>query len=138
MFFYLPLQYCSRNPFSANVTPLSRDIAGRIAWENLKPSSAFSAQTITLSESLSNYSYVEIIYKGVTSTKDIKTTGKLPIIKGFCPYLEYSSDYSYRRQITEFSGTTITFANAMYYDAPSVSHVANNICIPYQIILYNY
>lgn len=123
---------------SLAVKELSRDIKGRIVWENLQPSSAFSAQTITLSESLSNYSYVEIIYKGVTSTNDIKTTGKLPIIEGLCPYLEYSADYSYRRQITEFSGTTITFADAMYYEKPSVSHATNNICIPYRVILYSY
>ena len=76
------------------------------------------------------------MYKGVSNAGSIKTTGKLPIAEGLVPYLEYVSDYAYRRQITEFFGTTITFADAMYFSSPSTRHVTNNLCIPYQIILY--
>ncbi len=119
------------------VKELSSELHGHIVWTNPDSTSDFTAQTIILSKSLNNYSCAEIVYKGVNNTISIKTTGKLPIIEGLAPYLEYTSDYAYRRQITEFSGATITFADAMYFSSPSVSHVENNICIPYQIILYN-
>lgn len=119
-----------------SVGQLSRELLGHIVWTNPNPASNFAAQSVTLSESINNYSYAEIVYKGVNHKGFIKTTGKLPIVEGLVPYLEFVSDYAYRRQVTEFSGTTITFADAMYFSNPSTSHVTNNLCIPYQIILY--
>lgn len=118
------------------VKELSSELRGHIVWTNPNPASNFAAQSVTLLESLNNYSYAEIVYKGVNNVASIKTTGKLPIIEGLAPYLEYTSDYAYRRQITEFFGTTITFADAMYFSNPSTSHVTNNLCIPYRVILY--
>lgn len=118
------------------VKELSSELRGHIVWTNPNPASNFAAQSVTLLESLNNYSYAEIVYKGVNNAASIKTTGKLPIIEGLAPYLEYTSDYAYRRQITEFFGTTITFADAMYFSNPSTSHVTNNLCIPYRVILY--
>lgn len=68
----------------------------------------------------------------------LKTTGRLPIIEGFMPHLEYVQDYPYRRQITVCSGTTITFENALYtktYGMPASETIVNYVCIPYQVIL---
>ena len=118
------------------VKELSSELRGHIVWTNPNPASNFTAQSVTLSESINNYSYAEIVYKGANNAGFTKTTGKLPIVEGLVPYLEFVSDYAYRRQVTEFSGTTITFADAMYFSNPSTSHVTNNLCIPYQIILY--
>ena len=118
------------------VKELSSELRGHIVWTNPNPASNFAAQSVTLLESLNNYSYAEIVYKGVNNAGSIKTTGKLPIVEGLVPYLEFVSDYAYRRQVTEFSGTTITFADAMHFGNSATIHVSNNSCIPYQIILY--
>lgn len=91
-----------------------------------------------LSESLDNYSNIEILYKGATKDGTLKTTARLPIMAGFVPHLEYVQDYSYRRKVTVCSDTTITFANALYtktYGTPASETIVNYVCIPYQVIL---
>jgi hypothetical protein len=50
-----------------------------VLWTNPSPSASFAAQTITLSDALSGYTYYELIYKSTASSNNFGSTGLLPI-----------------------------------------------------------
>ena len=96
-----------------------------ILWTNSSPTSSFSNQTITLSESLDNYEYYEILFRQNTSSARLMTTGKIPV--GYGTILNaYSTNF--RPTGTTVSGTSIYFENANASD--------NGYVIPLYVIGY--
>lgn len=50
----------------------------KVLWTNPNPTSNFASQTITLNDSLANYSYYEILYKTYKDENIGYNTGKIP------------------------------------------------------------
>lgn len=87
------------------------DLDGKKIWTNASPTSSFASQTITLSESLSNYNYYEIVFrqnKNATNERYF-TTGKIPVGHGT---ILNAYGTSYRPTGTSVSGNTISFESA--------------------------
>ena len=59
-----------------NILGSNFQLKGTILWENLDTASSFSAQTVTLSESLSNYDRYEIIFKQGSGSSDLRVLWK--------------------------------------------------------------
>ena len=99
-------------------------------WTNPAPTTSFSGQTVTLSDSLSNYDFYEILYEQTTSSTRTMTTGKLPVGSGTILHWVTASTY-YRPTAETVSGSTLTFE-----DAREDSTVNNITTIPVKIIGY--
>lgn len=50
----------------------------KVLWTNPNPTNSFASQTITLNDSLANYSYYEILYKTYKDENIGYNTGKIP------------------------------------------------------------
>lgn len=114
---------------NVNANTLENTI-GKTLWENPNPTASFTAQTITLSESLANYNCYEIIFKQSNTNERYFSTGKIPV--GHGTILSYvTSNNSYRATGSTVSGNTIAFENAY------VGSTANNgNVIPIYVIGY--
>ena len=84
------------------------NIKRKVLWSNPDLTSSFPAQTITLSESLNNYEYYEIIFKQSTTNERNMTSGKIPV--GHGTILSYAN--SLRATSSTVGGTTFAFENA--------------------------
>lgn len=115
-----------------NNSVILQNTLGKSLWENPNPTASFSSQTITLSESLANYSCYEILFRqNKTSTNErYMSTGKIPVGHGTILSYVTSSNY-YRPTGTTVSGNTIYFENA-YAD----STANNENVIPVYVIGY--
>ena len=108
---------------------INSNFGGKILWTNSSPTSSFASQTITLTESLSNYDCYEIMFRQRTTTSRMFNTGKVPV--GYGTILSTYAN-NYRATGTTVSGTTITFESA------SASGTADNsYAIPVYVIGYN-
>lgn len=108
-----------------NNSVILQNTLGKSLWENPNPTASFSSQTITLSESLANYSCYEIIFRQNTTSSRYFSTGKLPV--GYGTILNaYGTNYRATGQTV--SGTSIYFENANATD--------NGYVIPVYVIGY--
>lgn len=115
--------------------PVIEDFA-TVLWTNSSPLSEFAAQSITLSDSIANYKYYEIIYRHGTWTTKHSSTGKIP--SNFDTELRYQSSYLFKRPVANISGTSVEFNDAIYYATygNSTETTSNAMVIPYQILGY--
>ena len=113
-----------------NNSVILQNTLGNKLWENQNPSASFSAQTITLSESLANYSCYEIVFKQNKNSTNERyfSTGKIPVGHGT---ILNSFGTNYRPTGTTVSGNTISFENAI-----SGSTTNNENVIPVYVIGY--
>jgi hypothetical protein len=112
---------------NGNANTLENTI-GKTLWENQNPTASFSSQTITLSESLANYSCYEIIFRQSKTTTRYFSTGKIPV--GYGTILNAYAN-NYRPTGTTVSDNTIAFENA------SVNGTTNNeYVIPVYVVGY--
>lgn len=101
-----------------------------ILWTNSSPTSSFSNQTITLSESLDNYEYYEILFRQNTTSARLMTTGKIPV--GYGTILIWVTTVNmYRPTGTTVSGNTISFE-----DGKTTNGVDNSTTVPTYVIGY--
>ena len=111
-----------------NDSVILQNTLGKKIWENQNPTASFPSQTITLSESLANYSCYEIIFRQNTTSSRYMTTGKIPV--GYGTILNAYAN-NYRPTGTTVSGNTIAFENA------SANGTTNNdYVIPVYVIGY--
>ena len=108
-----------------NNSVILQNTLGKKLWENQNPTASFPSQTITLSESLANYSCYEIIFRQNTTSSRYFSTGKLPV--GYGTILNAYGN-NYRATGTTVSGNTIYFENANASD--------NGYVIPVYVIGY--
>ena len=107
---------------------------GKIIWTNPDPSINFSAQTITLDESLDNYDEYEILVLQSTQNSRLMSTGRIPV--GHGTIISYNtSSYLYRPTGSSVSGNTIYFEDAKGVAGTTVT-VQNDAVIPMYVIGY--
>lgn len=120
---------------------LINKIDGVILWENESPSSTFTSQSVTLSESLSNYNYYSIIYKNVANEDKFYNTGKIPVGHG-CRLTEvYASTMNYsmairERQVSYSDDTTLSIEGGLFASAETAKTTNDDVCIPISVIGY--
>ncbi len=106
-----------------------------VLWTNPSPSSTFARQTITLSDSIVNYNYYEVIFR-ITNTLNVcLSTGKVPTTSQL--YLQKLSNKMSRRFGELPSGTSLLFGDCE--EIPTYGgnvDINNNSCVPVQIIGY--
>lgn len=108
---------------------------GKIIWTNPNPTSAFAAQTITLSETSLNFDCYEILFSQAkfvsdpTSTANrLISTGKIPIAYG--TILNYAVNNRYRL-VNRPVGTSMEFL-----DGINGGTTDNEKCTPMYVIGY--
>lgn len=115
--------------------------SGILLWSNNNPSSAFAPQTITLSEPLSNFKYIKILFSDVynsQSTEAIITNNKVHSTLFYSTYLKGWSGHPLWYRSFTGENNTITF-NTGYSSGSGENNTANNnLCIPHYIIGYNF
>ena len=100
----------------------------KVLWSNNDTSVSFGTQSVTLSETLNNYDYYEILFLQSTTVGRIMTTGRIPV--GYGTILSYTTTVPYFRPTGEnVTGTTISFENAKNQDGTT----NNTGVIPYII-----
>lgn len=105
-------------------------IKGTLLWTNPSPTSSFASQSISLSESLENYNFYEIIYKQGNDTNRCLSSGKIPV--GYGTILNYSvNTIRYRTTQESLTGSSITFS-----DGSVGGNTNNTTCIPLYVIGY--
>lgn len=112
----------------------------QVLWTNpTSPTTAFAGQSITLSESISNFTYYEVIYKFTISEYGIATqsTGKVPVNE-LARLIDVSGGVPNFRNVTALSGTSMTFADCKYYTAylATTTNNYNSSCVPIQVLGY--
>jgi len=107
-----------------------------VLWTNSAPTSSFANQTITLSDSIDNYSYYEIIYRHDTTYGRILSTGKIP--SNSVAWLQLNRNYNYFRLANVNNGNQATINDCNYFGTygSTTTTTANNYLIPLQIIAY--
>lgn len=135
-------------PYEPYVTP-SINVDGEeiyskpvVLWTNSNTTSNFVGQTITLSDSLDNYSFYEISFYNSTSNTQAYSTSKIKnnmkttlyylagLESGGNPMVRY-------RDITGITSTTITFGTPYYKQLNQTSITeGSNQTVPYQVIGY--
>lgn len=99
-------------------------------WTNPNPTSIFNEQDITLNDSLENYKYYEVQYKGWRGNPQIGATGKLPIEFGtFLLYFEGQGTMA-MRTLNKTSNTIF------HVNKTGGTGIDNNYAIPYKILGY--
>lgn len=136
--------------YEAYITPAinvdGEDIYSKpvVLWTNPSPTSSFAGQQITLSDSLNNYDYYEVIYYNTNSLTQTFTTGKIKNDKITTLYyfagLEANTYIAIRyRAITSINASEgkIRFGDAYNKYTHEQTLTTNNILtIPYKIIGY--
>ena len=117
-------------------------------WTNSSPSSAFSAQTVSLSQTVNNFKFIKIIFYNSTSqdesTETIISTSKLKALsnntnsanfyRGASPAY-FSSNVAQIREFYYSNTTTIGFTST--FRVNNATSGSNSNCIPYKIIGIN-
>lgn len=113
-----------------------KKMGGTILWTNPNPSNAsgFTSQTVTLSDDISNYDMISVVFRGYYGSSYRMTTGPVPA--GNC-ILTSVANINSRRLLTGISGTSVTFGDATDYATYGSAGVTNNVnVIPEYIIGY--
>lgn len=115
-------------------------------WTNSSATSDFAQQTVTLSDSIDNYKYIKVIWKGVkTATSDSEkgdtvidvNTLKKQAAASYYTYQAVSaaiSSVNYSRAYGYASSTSIQFYNCV---KTTNGAAANSYCIPLEILGLN-
>lgn len=110
---------------------------GKILWTNPNPTSNFTAQTITLSETLLNYDCYEILFTQAKLSSDptnaanrLMSTGKIPV--GYGTILNYAVNNRYRLVNRPSVNTQLSIQ-----DGYNGGQVDNEKCTPIYVIGYN-
>lgn len=104
-----------------------------LLWENASPTSNFAAQTVTLSDAVTNYDFLVIVVAFSTSTQD-HSANLIPVsdIYGGAEYAlrinAASSNRTGGRGVTVSTATTATFGAGAYNGS-----TANGYAIPVAI-----
>ena len=119
--------------------PTGWEQVDNVLWTNSSPNTLFNGQAVTLSDSLNNYTYYEIIYiKNNSNDRKYLSTGKVPTDQ--FAYMQCIYKYNSFRQITNIDNTNkqVTFSNGAYYSSYGGDNTGNDgtLCVPYQIIGY--
>lgn len=118
-------------------------------WTNQSPNVAFAAQTVTLSDSISNYKYVAIYYKYAGTTDGVNDP--MPVIVPVDKFktslknnstrhnilvlgVETNGNVGWTRNVFYASDTTIEFDTGYRQNAASSS---GDICVPTEILGLN-
>lgn len=115
-----------------NILGSNFQLKGKIIWTNPNPTSAFAAQTITLSSN--DYDMYEVIFYGSITGADTLTTGKIPKGKNFFLQQIYNTgdgDVVRNRSIKYLSDTSVNVT-----DGTQSGITNNNTNIPVYIIGY--
>lgn len=112
-----------------NNSVILQNTLGKKLWENQNPTASFPSQTITLTESLANYSCYEIIFRQSKNASRMMTSGKIPV--GYGTILGFEAGSSFRATGTTVSGNTIDFENAQTSGATN-----NEYAIPVYVVGY--
>ena len=118
-----------------------KDITPVLLWKNGNPNAEFTEQTITLSESLNNYEYINILYKQVGSVDSEPVIYKIKNLK------KYGTNYS--STLSWCGGTTTQSTNTRAMTIPTNTSIKfgagyrnnsilNTIIVPYAIYGSNY
>ncbi len=120
---------------------------GTVLWTNSSPTSTFSSQTVTLSDSITNYNYLKfVVYTNTTNSNSfnviipvedfVTTTGSKDTT--FCQFVlgatagyTLSTGTLFSRACWYDTDTTIEFHNSGGWNVAGASTETN---IPYQII----
>ena len=113
-------------------------------WVNENPNSDFEPGTINLNSGLSNYNFVEVIYRVSKSVNVQKSTGRcvLDTLSStyFGIYLESvgSGGRNCTRTLVKASNTSFTAEQGYRYNSynDNSPETVNSICIPYKIYGY--
>lgn len=124
-----------REKFAQINNNLSAKADGTVLWTNPNPAIAFDEQSVNLSESLTDYTKIEILYKVNANAQYLKSTGKILLVAGLVPVLDFSSDYNYFRYIVTITTSLVKFGKGQYYNN-NVASAINAACVPYKIIGY--
>lgn len=115
------------------------DSTAYVLWENPNPITSFAGQSITLNDSIENYSYYEIIFIAYANTNIASnrfiSTGK---VLGNRTKINNFDTYMRIREVNNVSGTNMTFGDSLTYTTygSSTGLAANANLIPYQVIGY--
>ena len=119
-----------------SVNIAKQTFVGTTLWENTSTSRSFAGQSITLANSIENYSYYEVLHKD-GSDGCYLTSGKIPVNK-LVRLIDICSGIPHYRNVTALSGTSITFDNCVFPSAYNSSNTSayNSGCIPMKVIGY--
>ena len=101
----------------------------KVLWTNGDPSVSFTGgHNITMSESLVNFDYYEVLFLQSTTVARVMTTGRIPVGNG--TILSYVTTVPFFRPTTE----SVTGVYVMFEDAKNLDGTINNTgVIPYII-----
>lgn len=119
---------------STSVANSTYEKKGVLLWTNSSPTSSFSAQTITLNDTLSNYDCYEILFRQSTTVPRIFNTGKIPVGSGTILGFNTGSLWYLRATGDTVSGNTIAFEAG--YGSSGSATVDNTRTIPMYVIGY--
>ena len=110
-------------------------LGGTILWTNPNPTSAFSGQTITLSDSISNYDFYEVIYSEYAGNDPYGSSGK--ILTSHITNIGQVANLFVRRSVTALSGTSMTFGDGQQCASFNGSWTSQNSrIVPVYVIGY--
>lgn len=119
---------------------LDAKIYGVELWENKSTTSDFTTQTITLSDSINNYSFYEIEYIISNSNSSNRNTRSRTskITKSRSTILNLATRYNYTRDISAPSGNTMVIGDCLRYTTygTDTTALANGALIPYKVRAY--
>jgi hypothetical protein len=107
-----------------------------VLWQNQNMAQSFAGQTITLNDTLNNYSYYEVIYSEWQNNGNMFNSGKIP--SNMKTKLYQPASVNYQRVITSASGNSMTFSSCTYYATynNATGTTENDRIVPYQVIGY--
>lgn len=115
------------------------DAGSVLVWQNSNIGSEFIAQDVNISN-LNAFTYYEIIYKQSATQNYMQSSGKIPIGQNCClggGILRTGAAPRFWARFVTYGTNKLTFS-AGYYETTSdnSASTANDIIIPYQILLY--
>lgn len=123
-----------------SVATINNNLKGVILWTNPNGAVEFAAQSIELSDDISNYAYYEIEYARAYNSSSGRSTryktGKIPIAARTS--LQLFTYYNFERPVGIPSTNTIRFEDAIKYETygDSKGTTYNTVCIPARVIGY--
>lgn len=110
-------------------------INGTVLWTNPSPTSSFGAQSVTLSETIANFSEYDIEFIFSTSITQHFRTSRIGT--AFSTLLTCNTEYMYYRGTGIPSGTSLQFVSATKVTSYGGSTLTDNaFIIPYRVVGY--
>lgn len=103
------LQTTNKTSIVDAINEVNSSWKGTLLWTNPNPTSAFSGQTITLSDSISNYDFYEVIYSEYAGNNPYGSSGRIPT--SHVTNIGQVANLFVRRSVTALSGTSMTFGD---------------------------